>query len=390
MATGPMYNPLDPATHADPYPAYRRLREAGALQFNHYAGIWFAGCHKHCLKLLRDPRMSAERGQQIRRRDDPLPKTMLTTDPPEHERLRRPVSRALRQQRIDRVRPIVRATVDQLLARAAGQRTIDVVAEFAQPLVTRILGDVMGVRDADLDRFAEWTKAASINLDPLTSPQLVQRGLVATEALGRLFEGLVAIRRMSPGDDFVSALVHDTHQSDILSTEEIVSACSLLTVGGHDPMLHLIGNGLYRLLQDPAAREQLRDDPSLIASAVEELLRFDTPMQFAARTAVDDIEVDGHIIRAGQAVVMLFGSANRDPEVFADPDNLHIERSPNPHLAFGAGVHLCMGAQLTRIVGQVAVGAFVQNYPKARLADKPVEWLASSVPRGLKALPVLV
>jgi len=383
------YNPFLPEIRADPYPVYKRLRETDPIHFNKHAGIWFLTRHEHCNRILRDPRFSAELGQSIRRRHDKLPRSMLSSDPPDHTRLRNPVSKIFPPM-VHQLRPRIQEIVDELLGQFAERGRIEIIGDFADPLALRILAEILGVPPKDLERFQDWAHEASINLDPLASPLAQRQSIEATVALVNYFTETLADRRRFPKHDLLTALLSVVDQCNTITTEELVSMCNLVVIGGHEPTVNLIGNGLFTLLSHPDDLRLLREDRSLIKRALEEILRFDSPIQFTARVATQDVEIDGKTIRKGQAAVALLGAANRDPRVFRDPDQLDLVRSPNPHFAFGSGVHSCLGAPLARLAGQIALGTLVHRFPHMQLLTDSPEWRKSIVPRGLKALRVIL
>jgi cytochrome P450 len=320
---------------------------------------------------------------------------MLNTDPPEHARLRSPANRVFNARAIERLQPRIQAIVDELLDQMDGAHNdhpiasiVDIIGDFASPLAIRILAELLAIPDDDRRNFHQLTQIASGNLDPLATPDVQRTSSLAGLAMADYFARLVAARRKQPGSDFLSRLLEAVDAQELLTTDEIVTMCNLLVIGGYEPLVHLIGNGLLALLQHPDQLRLLQADPSLLAGAVEELLRFDSPIQLAARMAVEDVEMDGHVVRAGQPVVILIGAANHDPALFPNPEGLDLSRSPNPHLSLGAGAHLCLGAPLVRLVGQTALGALIQRYPHMQMVDARPEWCPSLVPRGLKSLAV--
>lgn len=381
------YNPYAPQVRRDPYPVYRELRERDPVHFNPYAGIWFLTRHDHCSSVLRDPRCSAALGQGLRRGDRELPRSMLNTDPPEHARLRAPVNRAFTLRRIERLRPHVERLVDELLAPLAERREIEVVSEIAGPLAAGALVRLLGIPAADRDGFRRLVRAAGPVLDPLAAPAARDRGAAAAEALDGYFDVLLSERQRSPQDDLLSDLL-EAGGARSLDRTEILTMCNLFVIGGYEPTVHLIGNGLLALLRHPAELRRLRESPRLAGSAVEELIRYDSPIQFTARVATRDLNLDGTAIRDGQAVVALFGAANRDPAVFPEPDRLDLGRTPNPHLGFGGGVHFCLGAPLARLAGRIALGELARRFPGLEAARDRHEWRDSAVPRGLAELRV--
>jgi cytochrome P450 len=375
-----------PRAGADPYGRYRRLRELDPVHFNPHVGMWFLTRHASCVAVLRDRRFSAELGQGVRRRERRLPPSMLTSDPPEHGRLRRPAGEAFGERAADAFRPRVERLVDELLDALQAGEEVDLVASFTEVLSVRLLAELLGVPEQDRERFRENALAAAPNLDPLAPPDEQERGTAAAESLADLFRGLLA--RRGSGAGVLGALATATRARGDVSSEELVATCTLLVVGGQEPLAALVANGVLALLRHPDELRRLREDTSVDRTAVDELLRFDSPIQFAARVARADVDVGGRTIRRGDAVVALLGAANRDPAVFADPDRLDLARRPNPHLTFGAGPHLCLGAPLTRVAGRAALTTLVRRFPRLALAVDEVEWRGSLVPHAPASLRV--
>jgi pimeloyl-[acyl-carrier protein] synthase len=383
-----LYNPLDPQVRADPYATYREVRESDPVQFNPHAQLWFVARHADCARVLRGRDFSSRLVHRIRRRRDELPRSMLNTDPPDHARLRGPVAQLFGRRTIERIRARAAETAAALLAEVAAAAEADLIGDFARPLVTRSFVELFALPPDDVRKLERWICDASLNLDPLAPEQRHGAAGEASTALAAYFGRLIAARRRAPGDDLVSALL--VRAGDALTDAELVTTLNLLLIGGHDPAVHLIGNGLLSLLRQPDSLQRLRDEPALVATAIEELLRFESPIQLAGRVAVADVELGGATVPRGHAVIALIGAANRDDSVFLDPDRLDVTRSPNPHLAFGGGAHLCLGGAVARALGQSAVEALLAALPRVRLVHEEPRWCASLVPRGLERLPVFV
>lgn len=383
-----IYNPFLPETKINPYPIYRSLREADPVSFNPYAKIWFLTRHQDCQFVLRDPRFSATLGQEQRVGQEKLPKTMLNTDPPDHMRLRQPFSLWFTPRRLQQFRARIQTVTDRLIDQMATQRGADLLVEFAVPLAVEILSMALDVESADRADFHRWAEQAAVILDPLASTEAQQSGRPGAAALHAYFTQRIALRRQEPGEDFISTLLPTVDEQATITEEELLAGSTLMVVGGYEPLIHVIGNGVYALLRQRAEWQRLQDDPGLLKSAVDEVIRYDSPIQFAARVATADVELAPQTIRQGQTVVMLFGAANRDPAVFPDPDRVDIGRSPNPHLGFGSGAHVCLGAPLVRLGAEVALGSLVQRLPQLALATEAITWRQSAIPRGLTALPV--
>jgi cytochrome P450 len=379
------YNPFLPEVRLDPYPTYRRLREADPVHFNTFSEIWFLTRYADCAFVLRDPRFSAEQGQRTRLRDDDLPVSMLNSDPPVHTRLRTPVNRVFAARLTDVFRDPLTGLAEELADRCAARGSADLIADFAGPLSIRVLATVLRVPGTDLERFEHWAATSSVNLDPFAAPAKVARAADATDELTAYLAGLVDRWDLLPVS--VPDVVAPQRAAG-LSRDQIVNTLALLVIGGYEPLRHVVGNGLRTLIDDPGALAGLRARPELMPRAVEELLRFEPPIQLTARVATDEVEVGGTVIRAGQTVVPLLGAANRDPEMFTDPERLDLTRSPNPHLTFGEGVHFCLGAGLARMTAETAFTALLTRFPRIELAGPPPRWRNAVVPRGLGSLNV--
>ncbi|MBI4561578.1 MAG: cytochrome P450, partial [Candidatus Rokubacteria bacterium] len=293
---------------------------------------------------------------------------------------------------VEGMRPHIREIVDGLLDKVQDAGTMDVIADLAYPLPITVICEMLGVPGSDRNRLRGWSLDIARSLDAIglpADPEVVARGVVARRALAEYFrDGLIAERRKRPQADLLSALIAAEEQGDKLSEGELLATCNLLLVAGHETTVNLIGNGLLALLRHPDQLNALREAPSLIESAVEELLRYDGPVQRTARIPNTDVEIDGRKIAKGEMVVALIGAANRDPAHFPDPDRLHITRGASDHVAFGWGIHFCLGAPLARAEAQIAIGTLLRRVPGLTLATTAPEWRETSVLRGLKALPV--
>jgi len=368
-----LYDPFDPSVRTDPYPAYHAMRTADPVTFHPGAGAWFLSRHADCAAVLRDARFSAQHGQAIRRRADALPASMLSTDPPEHTRLRRCVQTAFHAKAVAHVGEHVHRTAKALVAGWGPE--VDGVADFAVPVAVDALCALLGVADGDRDRFGRWAAEVAPQLDPLAPPAPGSRAEVALEELLGWFADVLGERRAAPGHDVLGAIVR-AHRAGDLAPDEALTTCSLLVIGGYAPLVDALSNGLWLLAG--------RADP-VTPAVVEEGLRFDSPIQFAARVPVEDVSLGGRVLEAGTPVVTLLGAANRDPARFPEPDAFSPERHPNPHLAFGAGSHRCLGAGLARLVSLRALAVV----PGITLAGEPVRH-GAFVPRGLATLPLRV
>jgi pimeloyl-[acyl-carrier protein] synthase len=398
--------PLDlfaPELLVDPYPTYARLRATRGVHYRSPSTPErrFAVLSRHAdVQLaLRDPRFGrAGYGDRLRASlgDGPLSRSfarwMLFQDPPDHTRLRGLVQQAFTPRSVERLRDTIRTIVTASLDRLVGRPSFDFVAEFAAPLPVLVICELLGVPVEDRHRFTDWSTTLAAGLDHLTSPEpgALRRGDLAAAGLTAYFHELLTRRRAAPADDLLSALLGAVEDGRRLSEDELLATCVLLLFAGHETTVNLLGNGLLALLRQPEQCRALRDEPNNAAAAVEELLRFDSPVQRTSRVALADVELgQGDRIRAGEPVVVLIGAANRDPAEFPDPDRLDLAR-PNAgrHLSFGAGIHYCLGGPLARLEAQIAMAELLRRLPHLRLLDDHVRWRPTFGLRGLQALPV--
>lgn len=396
------FNPFLPEVHQDPYPLYQRLRAEDPVHRS-ALGMWVLTRHADVLAVLRDPRMSrdprrSERVELLRlsaevdellAAEEAAP-SMLFVDPPDHTRLRALVNKAFTPAAVQRLRPRVAAVVAELLDRVAGAGAMDVVEDLAYPLPVTVICELFGVPQADRDRFRAWSRELVRLLDPLVATDALERALQARLALRGYLRELIAARRAHPTADLLTALIAAEDQGHQLSQAELVSMCVLLLVAGHETTVNLIANGTLALLRHPQARANLQADPTptLAASAVEELLRYDSPVQFASRHALAEVDIGGRRVRAGETVVAVLGAANRDPAQFPDPDRLDLSRKPNRHVAFGGGIHFCLGAPLARMEARIAIPALLARLPGLGLGPQPPVRRDTVTLRGLASLPV--
>ena len=391
-----LFNPFLPEFHADPYPFYRRLREAAPV-YQTPMGFWVLTRYDDCVAVLRDARFGREEFQQMLaavyggEESDRLPRSMLFRDPPDHTRLRGLVSKAFTPRTIEQMRGHIQEIVDRLLDRALAQGGMDVIEELAYPLPVTVICEMLGVAVDDHASIRGWSADIARSLDAIglrVDESIVERGRVARRALADYFRALVPERRARPRADLLSGLLAAEEQGDKLTEPEVIAMCLLLFIAGHETTVNLIGNGTLALLRHPEQLARLQREPGLVPNAVEELLRYDSPVQRTARIAIEDVEVAGQPIAKGTMVVTALGAANRDPAQFPDPDRLDVARKEPRHISFGYGIHFCLGAPLARVEGQLALGTLLRRAPGLALAEPSPEWRESSVLRGLKRLRV--
>jgi cytochrome P450 len=387
------FNPFLPEFIADPYPLYHRLRIEDPVHWSPM-GFWVLTRYDDVTMALRDPRFGRAGFDELLRArfgESGFDLSMLFRDPPDHTRLRMLVSKAFTPRVVERLRPRIQQVVDGLLDAVHPARAMDVIADLAYPLPVTVICEMLGVPGGDRARFRQWSEAIARSLDAIAmpgDPEIVERGNAARRALADYFRALIAERRQAPRADLLSELIAAEEQGDRLSEPELLATCMLLFVAGHETTVNLIGNGLLALLRHPAELRRLREDPSLVESAVEELLRYDGPAQRTGRMPSVDVEIDGRTIRKGDLLLAVIGAANRDPAHFPEPDRLDLTRGDNHHLAFGWGIHFCLGASLARAEAQLAINTVLRRMPALALATSAPEWREASALRGLRALPV--
>jgi cytochrome P450 PksS len=391
-----------PAFKANPYPFYARLRAEASvcpLTLADKRSAWLVTRYDDIVALLKDDRFVHE-GRRVRTpaqeaRQPWVPKAfqllqrnMLALDAPDHTRLRGLVHKAFTPRLIEKVQVRIQSLTEELLDAVAGQGRMDLIRDYAVPLPTTVISEMLGVPARDRHRFHRWSNALVSSTSSLWG---TLRTLPHVMAFLRYIRKQVKARQAAPGDDLTSALVTAREAGDGLSEEELLSMIFLLLVAGHETTVNLIGNGVLALLEHPEQMDRLRDDPALIRPVVEELLRYDPPVHFGSeRYAREEVTIAGVTIARGEMVHPLLGSANRDERQFDRPDDLDITREPNRHVAFGLGVHYCLGAPLARMEGQIAINTLLRRMPELRLAA-PRDALRRRPGmglHGLEALPV--
>ncbi len=385
----------------DPYPIYRQLREQDPVHWHEPFGAWVLTRYDEVLAALHDNRFSAERTARMQEMAgrpglEPffafLATRMLYADPPRHTRLRGLVSKAFTPHVIESMAPHIQGLVDGFLDQAQQRGRIDIIADLAYPLPVTVILEMLGLPTADRARLKKWSDefVAYFARDPSqVTGQEWQKATESLEAERAYFTAAIAAAHGREGNQLLSALVRVEEAGDRLSAEELFANVNLLLTAGHETTTNLIGNGIVALLRQPEQLERLRADPSLMPSAIEELLRYDSPTQFTHRLAGEDIEIGGKMIRKGQFVYLVLGSANRDPARFDNPESVDITRPNNHHLTFGQGPHFCLGSPLARLEGRIALGTLLRRFPRLRLAPGRLEHQAIFNQRGFKSLPVL-
>jgi cytochrome P450 len=391
----------------NPYPIYQLLRTLRPVMqvpvpgFDG-PGVWLLTRYRDVHSVLKDPRFSADRMRAplVRENIDRLPpfirqsaqglRSLLIMDPPDHTRVRKLVNRAFTPKRIGELRVRIEDIVNERLDAIAASGQTDLIHDFAEPLPAIVIAELLGVPAEDHRQFREWSSQL---IAAIAAPSAEARQRASAAAGMKLLDYLaatIAARRRQPRDDLISAMIHAQEETDALSDEELLATCNLLLLAGHETTTNLLGNGILALLREPDQLERLRGEPGLLPTAIEELLRFDGPVQATVRVATEDVEIDGHIVPQGALVLVSLGAANHDPDVFDTPDRIDIARDPNPHLSFGFGTHFCMGAPLARLEAEVAFGALLVRFPKLTLLDDAPEYRPNPILRGLCRLELSV
>jgi cytochrome P450 len=395
------WNPFEPGYLSNPYPKLAELREHSRV-YTSELGFTVLFRYGDVDAFLHDPGQSVEDrnqrptpmtqmieslvGDRLRQRGS---HAMLNLDPPDHTRLRRLVSKAFTPKSIQALRPRIQALVDDALAPFAPGDSMDVIRSLAFPVPFAVICEMLGMPETDRDNVREWSHLLVKSLEPIVDPSLVLAIAEAGDNMRALVADVIAWKRRSPGADMLSALISAEEQGDVLTDDELLDQVMLLFIAGHETTVNLIGNGTKALLDNPASLAQLRDDPALDAGAIEELLRYDSPVQMSRRITLKPARIDGREIEVGSFVVCVLASANRDPAFWGDTaETLDLTREKAAmHLSFGGGHHYCLGAALARMEGQIAIGTLIRRFPGLALAGEPA-WNGRINLRGLAELPV--
>jgi cytochrome P450 len=389
----------DPAVVADPYPSFARARAVAPVQWHEGMGLWLAFSHAEANGVLRDRRLG-----RIWADKQPVERfgsfnlihrnAILEMEPPDHTRLRRLISAAFARGHVERLRPwvedLARSLVDDLVERSGGAQPVDVLTGMAEQLPVAVIAELLGVPESDRPLLRPWSNAIVKMYEYGRTTKVENSAERAAAEFVAYLRELAADRRAHLGEDLVSHLVSVRDaEGDRLTEDELVTTCILLLNAGHEATVNVSGNGLLALLEHPEQLQRLRDAPGLLPTAIEELMRFDSPLQLFERTATEDVEIGGITVQRGQRIAALLGSANHDPAVFAAPETLDVGRTENPHISFGAGVHFCIGAPLARVELQASFGALLERTSRLELAH-PAQRRPEFVIRGLRDLPVVL
>ncbi|MGQ4328941.1 cytochrome P450 [Streptomyces hayashii] len=395
------FDPWDPAFVSDPYPAYAELRERGRVIYFEPTRQWLVPRHADVSALLRDRRLG--RTYQHRFTHEDFGRTappaeqepfhtlndhgMLDLEPPDHTRIRRLVSKAFTPRTVERLKPYVRRLAGELVDRLVREGGGDLLRDVAEPLPVAVIAEMLGIPEADRAPLRPWSAdiCGMYELNP--SQESATKAVRASVEFSDYLRDLIAERRKEPGDDLMSGLIAAHDEGDRLTEQELISTAVLLLNAGHEATVNATVNGWWTLFRHPEQLAALRSDHSLVPSAVEELMRYDTPLQLFERWVLDDIEIDGTVVPRGAEIAMLFGSANHDPAVFEAPERLDLARADNPHISFSAGIHYCIGAPLARIELAASMTALLERAPTLALAAEPRR-KPNFVIRGLEGLSV--
>jgi cytochrome P450 len=402
QAAPPLAAPIGPDFAGEPYPTYAAWREAGPMLWSpdFFGGAWVVTRHAEVAETLRDPRLSARRtgGWVMRSRADRrelrgfqrlFARAMLFLDEPDHGRIHATLQSAFRPPALQRLAPFVERTIDELLDAVGGAQDFDFMQTVARPLPARVIAEILGVPGGDEPRFAAWSAAISAFIGALQpTPEQAREAQDSLLAMAGCFESLLEQRAREPGHDLIGQLLRAEADGQLRDRVELLAQCVMLLFAGYETTRNLLGNGLHALLSHPHQWQRLQAEPRLVAPAVRELLRYESPVQYTGRRAATDLLLHGQRVRRGELVIALIGAANRDPRQHERPDELDVARAPRPSLVFGLGPHVCIGAALTLLEGEALLRRLLQRFPRLQLRNAAPRWSGSALYRGLEELPV--
>lgn len=395
------FDPWSVGFVANPYPVYAALREAGPIQYFEPTNQWVIPRYEDVNRLLRDRRFGrtyhhlathAEMG----RPDEPqwhapfwhlIRSGILDMEPPDHTRVRALVAKAFTPKMVNGLRPFVADLMGSLIDRVQGAGEFDLIKELAEPLPVAVIAEMLGVPEGDRHLLRPWSAEICRMYELNPTDEDARAAVTASVDFSEYLRELSRERRRDPRDDLISALTQVAAEGEKLTEDELIGTCVLLLNAGHEATVNVTGNGWWALFRNPGQLERLRGDPALVRTAIEELMRYDTPLQMFERWVLEDVEIHGVRVPRGQELALLFGSANRDPGVFDGPDELDVGRERNPHMTFGAGIHFCLGAPLARVELETSFGMLLRRLPALELVEEP-EWKPNYIIRGLKQLRV--
>jgi cytochrome P450 len=382
-----IFNPFAPEVRADPYPFYQRLRDEAPVHKLDGMGFWVVSRHEDVQYVLKSPHLFSSEGMAGPQGAEGKTKLMITTDPPDHTRLRNLVMRAFTPRMIAELEPRIREITHELLAGLERRAEFDVIGGLALPLPVRVIAEMLGVEPARQDDFKRWSDILVGRVMRISAtPEQVAYEQAESSAFEEYFRWVIEDRRAHPREDLISALVQAEEEQGVLSADEVLAFAALLLVAGNETTTNLIGNLVLALLRNPDQLALLREDPSLVPGAVEEALRYDSPVQILFRIAREDVELGGQHIARGAMVWPVLGSANRDERRFREPDRFDVQRETSGQVAFGHGIHFCLGAPLARLEGRLAMEQLVPHLAGLALPEEPPEYIDAFFLRGLKRL----
>ncbi len=396
------FDPLSREFQRDPYPFYDVLRAETPILYWKDWNIWFLTSYDDVYTLLRDRRLGRTMDHVLPREsrsvksfpdwEAPSHKlsdhSMFDKEPPEHTRLRSLVHKVFTPRRVESLRERIQHITNELLDGVQARGEMDILEDFAVPLPVTVIAELLGVPEADRHRLRPWSHDIVAMYELNHTEEQGRRAVQAAIEFSDYLRELAARRRREPQDDLITALALVEEAGDQLSEDELISTCVLLLNAGHEATVNVIGNGMWALLQRPEQMRLLMENPGLVKTAVEEMMRFDTPLQLFRRWVLEDMEYKGYTFKQGTEFGLMFGAANRDASRFPNPHDMDITRQDNPHISFGGGVHFCLGAPLARLELQIAVETLIRRMPNLRLVDDPPEYRDTYVIRGLKTLRV--
>ena len=382
LESGISFDLTSSAVRANPYELYERLRRKDPIHRMRLVNAWALTGYEDAQTVLLDHKRFSSGENKL----EYAPyRTMLDLDPPDHTRLRSLVSKAFTPRSVSALAPRVQQIVEALLNDLADKKRFDLISEFAFPLPVIVIAEMLGIPAQDRDRFNVWSNDIALAVEPILSHEEIGRVERSSDAIVKYFENIIAERRRRPEDDLLSALLVVEEEGERLSHDELLGTLMLLLVAGNETTRSLIGNGMLALLKNPAQLQRLRDDPGLLDTAIDELLRYDSPVQLIIRVVLEDMEFNGRRFRAGQKVLILVGAANRDPAIFANPGMLDIGREEKSHLSFGRGIHYCLGSPLALLEARLAFAGLLARFPSIHLLSEP-EYRNQIVLRGVEEL----
>jgi len=396
-----VFNPFVPSFKANPYLQYGRLRDEDPVHRSIAMQSWILTRYEDCLTVLRDPSSFSSDGRNAggqlgdvirqQRAESPLgeAQTLLSIDPPAHTRMRAIVNRVFTPRRVEALRPRIEEIARELLAAAPAEGGFELMAGLAQPLPVIVIAELLGVPPSDRAQFKEWSNALAATTDVMNSEAVLNQARETTAELIDYFGRFVSERRVAPQDDLISALVA-AEEAEQLTHDEILAFAILLLVAGNETTTNLIGNGTQSLLDRPEVADRLRAAPAGVPTAIEEMLRFDSPVQAVVRISLGDVVIGEKTIEQGDVLMMMLGAANHDPEQFAEPGEFDPARDPNRHLSFGMGPHFCLGAPLARLEAEVTFNALLSRYASIGRGEGDPERGGTLLLRGLTKLPLAV